>query len=48
MAYRMLVVEDEADTRELLDIMQRWEGHHVDTAAGGLKRSNFSPGIATT
>jgi CheY-like chemotaxis protein len=35
MAYRILVVEDEPDTREMLDIMLRWEGHHVDTVVGG-------------
>jgi len=31
-AYRILVVEDEADLRELLDVTQRWAGHHVETA----------------
>jgi CheY-like chemotaxis protein len=34
-AYRILVVEDEGDTRELLDFTLRWEGHHVETVAGG-------------
>jgi DNA-binding response OmpR family regulator len=31
-AYRILVVEDEADLRELFDVTQRWAGHHVETA----------------
>ena len=35
MAYRILVVEDEVDTRELLDFTLRWNGHDVDTAEGG-------------
>jgi CheY-like chemotaxis protein len=35
MAYRILVVEDEPDTREMLDVMLRREGHHVDTVVGG-------------
>ena len=35
MAYRILVVEDEPDTRELLDFTLRWAGHHVDIAIGG-------------
>jgi len=34
MAYRILVVEDEAVLRELLDVTLRWAGHHVDTAVG--------------
>jgi CheY-like chemotaxis protein len=28
-AYRILVVEDEVDTRELLDFTLRWNGHEV-------------------
>ena len=35
MAYRILVVEDEPDLRELLDVTLRGAGHHVETAAGG-------------
>ena len=35
MAYRILVVEDEPDTRELLDFTLRLSGHDVDTATGG-------------
>ena len=35
MAYRILVVEDDADTRELLDFTLRWNGHNADTAEGG-------------
>ena len=35
MAYHILVVEDEPDTRELLDFTLRWNGHHVDTASNG-------------
>jgi CheY-like chemotaxis protein len=35
MAYRILIVEDEPDTRELLDFTLRWFGHHVETAKGG-------------
>ena len=35
MAYHILVVEDEPDTRELLDFTLRWNGHHVDTATNG-------------
>ena len=29
MAYRILVVEDEPDTRELLEFTLRWAGHDV-------------------
>ena len=36
-AYHILVVEDEPDTRELLDFTLRWNGHHVDTARDGRK-----------
>jgi CheY-like chemotaxis protein len=35
MAYRILVVEDEPDTRELLEFTLRWAGHDVDIATGG-------------
>ena len=35
MAYHILIVEDEPDTRELLDFTLRWNGHHVDTARDG-------------
>ena len=35
MAYRILVVEDDADTRELLDFTLRRSGHDADTAEGG-------------
>jgi CheY-like chemotaxis protein len=35
MAYRILVVEDDADTRELLDFTLRWSGHTADTAEDG-------------
>jgi len=35
MAYRILVVEDEPDTRELLEFTLRLAGHHVDIAMGG-------------
>jgi CheY-like chemotaxis protein len=35
MAYRILVVEDDANTRELLDFTLRWNGHNADTAEGG-------------
>ena len=35
MAYHILVVEDEPDTRELLDFTLWWNGHHVDTARDG-------------
>ena len=35
MTYRILVVEDEPDTRELLDFTLRWNGHDVDPVEGG-------------
>ena len=35
MAYHILVVEDEPDTRELPDFTLPWNGHHVDTATNG-------------
>ena len=35
MAYHIFVVEDEPDTRELLDFTLWWNGHHVDTARDG-------------
>jgi CheY-like chemotaxis protein len=35
MAYRILVVEDEPNTRELLDFTLRWGGHQVDSVEGG-------------
>jgi CheY-like chemotaxis protein len=35
MAYSILVIEDEADTRELLDFSLRWAGHRVDLAVDG-------------
>jgi CheY-like chemotaxis protein len=35
MAYRILVVEDEPDTRELLEFTLDLAGHHVETAVGG-------------
>src|SRR6266536_5409899 len=35
MAYQILVVEDEPDTRELLEYLLRWAGHHVDVTSGG-------------
>ena len=35
MAYGILVVEDEPDTRELLDFTLRWSGHDVDPVEGG-------------
>ena len=35
MAYRILVVEDEPDTRNLLDFTLRWNGHAVDAVEGG-------------
>jgi CheY-like chemotaxis protein len=35
MAYRILVVEDEPDIRDLLDFTLRWNGHDVDLAEGG-------------
>ena len=35
MAYRILVVEDEPDTRELLDTTLRRSGHRVDIASSG-------------
>ena len=37
MAYRVLVVEDNADARELLYFTLRWNGHDADTAEGGLE-----------
>ena len=49
MAYHILVVEDEPDTRELLDFALWWNGHHVDTPQGmGVKHSDCSPSTATT
>ena len=49
MAYHILVVEDEPDTRELLDFALWWNGHHVDTPQGmGVKHSHCSPSTATT
>jgi len=35
MAYRILVVEDEIDTRELLAVTLGLDGHHVETAKDG-------------
>ncbi len=35
MAYRILVVEDEPDMREMLEYLLRWAGHHVDVTASG-------------
>ena len=35
MAYRILVVEDEVDTRELLAFTLGLDGHHVETAENG-------------
>ncbi len=35
MVYQILVVEDEPDTRELLEYLLRWAGHHVDVTSGG-------------
>ena len=35
MAYRILVVEDEADTREVLTVLLGHEGYLVDTAENG-------------
>jgi len=35
MAYRILVVEDEVDTRELLAFSLGLDGHHVETAENG-------------
>jgi CheY-like chemotaxis protein len=37
MAYRILVVEDEIDTRELLAVTLGLDGHHVETAEDGRK-----------
>jgi len=37
MAYRVLVVEDEVDTRELLAFTLGLDGHHVETAEDGRK-----------
>ena len=37
MAYRILVVEDEPDTRELLAVTLGLHGHHVETAEDGRK-----------
>lgn len=34
MTYHILIVEDEADTREFLDILLRVSGHTVDLAQG--------------
>ena len=35
MAYRILVVEDETETRELLTVTLGLHGHHVETAEDG-------------
>src|SRR5437762_12719631 len=35
MAYRILVVEDETETRELLTVTIGLHGHHVETAEDG-------------
>ena len=35
MANRIMVVEDEPDTRDLRDFTLRWSGHHVDAVEGG-------------
>ena len=35
MAYQILVVEDEPDTRELPEYSLRWTGHHVHVTASG-------------
>ena len=35
MAYRILVVEDEPDTRDLLEYTLRWAGHRVDSVPNG-------------
>ena len=34
-AYRILVVDDQSDARDLLDFMLRWNGHDVDPVGGG-------------
>jgi CheY-like chemotaxis protein len=56
-AYRILVVEDEVDTRELLDFTLRWNGHEVDIAEDGREAlellahrsyvTALSPAVAT-
>lgn len=48
MPYRILVVEDEADTREVLTILLGRDAHLVDTAESGPEASNYSHGAATT
>jgi CheY-like chemotaxis protein len=35
MAYHILVVEDDLDTRDLMEFMLRFGGHRVDVAPGG-------------
>jgi CheY-like chemotaxis protein len=35
MVYRILVVEDEPDTRDLLEYTLRWAGHRVDSVPNG-------------
>jgi len=35
MAYRILIVEDDADTRDLLAFTLGWDGHRVETAEDG-------------
>jgi hypothetical protein len=47
MAYRILVVDDDADTRELLDFTVRWSGHMPTPQKAGERRSNYSLGAAT-
>ena len=41
MAYRILVVEDEPDTREMLAVLLGLEGHRVETAGNGREALNL-------
>jgi len=44
MAYRILVVEDEVDTRELLTLTLGFEGHRVETSENGREALELLPG----
>lgn len=41
MAYHILIVEDEPDSREVLDILLRLSGHTVDVAQGAGEALEF-------
>ena len=46
MAYRILVVEDEPDTQEMLATLLKLDGHRVETADSGQEGLNLLAGRA--